>query len=288
MTLPNHKLINHNYKNLEDKYERTKPIRGRSVDVRPIGARRRDWEQVVRVVDRVTGEVLYGGKFHDTNVFLFRPNGNVIFNLNGWHTPTTREFIHNHCPVTSAHISKNKIWLYLAAHGTCNTFVPMPDSEPLEIEYDPESRKYKTDKFLHVKQWVVDRKLAKEQRERVKPFLDYCRVMLSLSDGLVARDRVFEAVRNQELSNAIERTYVPTRDRYEALVELLQDESKWEAVLLQRLRYGNATVTRTANGYIVPVDFMATWFGAVVRTQRDFYTTRDIEVGTRHRQNLVL
>lgn len=280
-------LLNHNYKNLEDKYERTKPIRGRSVDVRPIGARRRDWEQVVRVVDS-TGEVLYGGKFHNTNVFLFRPNGNVIFNLNGWHTPTTREFIHNHCPVTSAHISKNKIWLYLAANGTCNTFVPMPDSEPLELEYDPESRKYKTDKFLRATQRVVDRNLSKEQRERVKPFLDYCRVMLSLSDGLVARDRVFEAVRNQELSNAIERTHVPTRDRYEALVELLQDESKWEAVLLQRLRYGNATVTRTANGYIVPVDFMATWFGAVVRTQRDFYTTRDIEVGTRHRQNLVL
>ena len=288
MTLLNHKLINHNYRNLEDKYERTKPIRGRSVDVRPIGARRRDWEQVVRVVDNATGEVLYGGKFHNTNVFLFRPNGNVIFNLDGWHTPTTREFIHNHCPITSAHISNSKIWLYLAAHGTCNTFVPMPDSASLELEYDPELRKYKTDKFLHAKQWVVDRKLAKEQRERVKPFLDYCRVMLSLSDGFIARDRVFEAVREQELSNAIERTYVPTRDRYETLVELLQDESKWEAVLLQRLRYGNATVTRTANGYSVPVDFMATWFGAVVRTQRDFYTTRDIEVGTRHRQNLVL
>ena len=288
MTLLNHKLINHNYRNLEDKYERTKPIRGRSVDVRPIGARRRDWEQVVRVVDNATGEVLYGGKFHNTNVFLFRPNGNVIFNLDGWHTPTTREFIHNHCPITSAHISNSKIWLYLSANGTCNTFVPMPDSESLELEYDPELRKYKTDKFLHAKQWVVDRKLAKEQRERVKPFLDYCRVMLSLSDGLVAKDRVFEAVRDQELSNAIERTYVPTRDRYETLVELLQDESKWEAVLLQRLRYGNATITRTANGYSVPVDFMATWFGAVVRTQRDFYTTRDIEVGTRHRQNLVL
>lgn len=280
-------LLNHNYEDFKRKYENTKPIRGRSIDVRPIGARRRDWEQVVRVVDS-TGEVLYGGKFHDTDVFLFRPNGNVIFNLNGWHTPTTREFIHNHCPVTSAHISKNKIWLYLAAHGTCNTFVPMPDSEPLEIEYIPESRKYRTDKFLHVKQWVVDRKLAKEQRERVKPFLDYCRVMLSLSDGLVARDRVFEAVRNKELSNAIERTHVPTRDRYEALVELLQDESKWENVLLQRLRYGNATVTKSSIGYHVPVDFMTTWFGAVVRTQRDFYTTRDIEVGTRHRQNLVL
>lgn len=288
MTLLNHKLINHNYRNLEDKYERTKPIRGRSVDVRPIGARRRDWEQVVRVVDNATGEVLYGGKFHNTNVFLFRPNGNVIFSLDGWHTPTTREFIHNHCPITSAHISNSKIWLYLSANGTCNTFVPMPDSESLELEYDPELRKYKTDKFLHAKQWVVDRKLAKEQRERVKPFLDYCRVMLSLSDGFIARDRVFEAVRDQELSNAIERTYVPTRDRYETLVELLQDESKWEAVLLQRLRYGNATVTRTANGYSVPVDFMATWFGAVVRTQRDFYTTRDIEVGTRHRHNLVL
>ena len=49
-------LLNHNYENFKRKYENTKPIRGRSVDVRPIGARRRDWEQVVRVVDRVTGE----------------------------------------------------------------------------------------------------------------------------------------------------------------------------------------------------------------------------------------
>ncbi len=279
---------NHNYEDLKRKYENTKPIRGRSVDVRPIGERRRDWEQVVRVVNPISGEVLYGGKFHNTNVFLFRPNGNVIFNLNGWHTPTTREFIHNHCPVTSAHISKNKIWLYLAANGTCNTFVPMPDSEPLELEYDPELRKYKTDKFLHAKQWVVDRKLAKEQRERVKPFLDYCRVMLSLSDGLITRDRGFEAVRNHVLVNAIERTYVPTRDAYEVLVELLQDESKWETVLLQRVMYGNATVTKSSMGYHVPLEFMTTWFGAVVRTQRDFYTTRDIEVGTRHRHNLVL
>ena len=281
-------LLNHNYEDFKRKYENTTPIRGRSVDVRPIGARRRDREQVVRVVDRVTGEVLYGGKFHNTNVFLFRPNGNVIFNVNGWHTPTTSEFIHNHCPVTSAHISKNKIWLYLAAHGTCNTFVPMPDSEPLEIEYIPESRKYRTDKFLHVKQWVVDRKLAKEQRERVKPFLNYCRVMLSLSDGFIAKERVFNEIKTHPIGSAIARTYVPTRDAYELLVELLQDESKWENVLLQRLRYGNATVTKSSIGYHVPVDFMATWFGAVVRTQRDFYTTRDIEVGTRHRQNLVL
>ena len=32
------------YKNL---WESVKPIRGRSVEVRPIGERRRDWEQIV-------------------------------------------------------------------------------------------------------------------------------------------------------------------------------------------------------------------------------------------------
>lgn len=279
---------NHNYEDLKRKYENTKPIRGRSIDVRPIGERRRDWEQVVRVVNPISGEVMYGGRFHNTNVFLFRPNGNVIFCVNGYHTPTTREFINEHCPVAGASISKSRMWMYFGANGTCNTYVNLPDSKPLEIEYDPESRKYKTDKFLHATQRVVDRNLAKEQRERVRPFLDYCRVMLSLSDGFIAKERVFEAVRDQELSNAIERTYVPTRDIYESLVELLQDESKWETVFLQRLRYGNATVTKSSIGYHVPVDFMATWFGAVVRTQKDFYTTREIEVGTRHRQNLVL
>lgn len=39
--------MNSSYKFYEEKYNKTKPIRGRSTDVRPIGERRRDWETII-------------------------------------------------------------------------------------------------------------------------------------------------------------------------------------------------------------------------------------------------
>ena len=37
-----------NYKSAQQRWELTKPIRGRDTDVRPIGERRRTWERIER------------------------------------------------------------------------------------------------------------------------------------------------------------------------------------------------------------------------------------------------
>ena len=36
------------YKHFQERYDNTKPIRGRAVECRPIARRARDWEQVVK------------------------------------------------------------------------------------------------------------------------------------------------------------------------------------------------------------------------------------------------
>ena len=59
----------------KNKWVDTHPIRGRSSDIRPLGDRRKDWEQVVKV-----DENTYAYRHHATNVITFHADGRVVIN----------------------------------------------------------------------------------------------------------------------------------------------------------------------------------------------------------------
>jgi hypothetical protein len=167
------------YKNL---YNNVKPIRGRSPEVRPIGNRRRDWEQVVRN-DLGNGEYSYAAKFHNTQVVEYMPNHDVILRTQGWHTPSTAEFIHEHSPFTCWKQDK-KLWVRVDnGHGVS----AYPIGDELHLRLD-ENHKYQPTKEIVIKKKVTDRVKAKEARKKVQPFLDWARVFLGMSDGWVMHE----------------------------------------------------------------------------------------------------
>lgn len=167
------------YEHYKNHWEQTKPIRGRSVDVRPIGERRRDWEQITRK-PLVGGEYSYAARLYSTDVVEYLPNGNIILRTGGWETPSTAEFIHEHSPFTS--LKQNcKVWVRVDG-------VMYPVGEQLELRYDEDTGGYAPVNTVLIQKRVVDRAKAKDARAPVMPFLDWAKTFLAMSDGWVMHE----------------------------------------------------------------------------------------------------
>ena len=156
------------YKNLHDK---TKPIRGRAVECRPIGDRRRDWEQI-RMVDESVACRLY-----DTDVVTYHPDGRVTLRCDSWATPTTADFIWTHSPF-KAYKANRKIWV-----DVNNIQYPIPNKG--EIEFHIVEGKWEPTKPVVVEKKVIDRKKSKEAYAPLQKFIEHIRVMLTMSDGWI-------------------------------------------------------------------------------------------------------
>ena len=187
------------YERMKEHFNEVKPIRGRSVEVRPWGDRRRDWEQVIcRVQD--DGQCAYGARMHSTDVMLVMANGDVLFNCGGWYTPTTAAFMNG---LTGAfYVSKtyNRIWLRRSV-GT-EQFCAIIN-QPTLVKWDttnPNYEHYRLAEPSTAMKKVVDPIKAKDERAKIKPFKDYASSVLKLSDGC--------------LSNELTAQYMETTNRY--------------------------------------------------------------------------
>ncbi len=178
------------YRNL---YNNVKPIRGRSPDVRPIGNRRRDHEQIVRN-DLGNGEYSYAAKLYNTQVVEYIPNGDVILRTDGWHTPSTAEFIHEHSPFSCWKQGK-QLWVRMLGGTTNTTVYPIGKELRLRINAD---RRYEPVEPIVLKKKITDRVKAKEARTKVQPFLDWLRVFTSMSDGWVMHETIKQSLGWQE------------------------------------------------------------------------------------------
>ena len=175
-----------NYDYMRNRYENTKPIRGRAVDVRPIDKRRRDWEQIVerKIIEGEATYVAYAARLYDTDVVTYYHDGRIGLRIDGWATPSTAEFIYSWIP-RGAHIFKkyNKLWINIRGSGT----YLIPHNGELRIKKDGE---YNITVLNPVqpKQKVVDRKAIKAVRDRIKPFTDFATAMLKMTEGLITKE----------------------------------------------------------------------------------------------------
>jgi hypothetical protein len=109
------------YNHYKSLYESVKPIRGRAVNVRPIGKRRRDWE-TVRMDGDVVECVLY-----QTPVVRYYPDGKIGVDTGGWVTPSTAEFMYTHSPFMCRK-RNNKIQVNpLGRHTEDAKYYPLPE-----------------------------------------------------------------------------------------------------------------------------------------------------------------
>lgn len=170
------------------RYEKTKPIRGRSTDVRPIGERRRDWETITKkALDDCIWS--YSAKLYQTECVEYLPNGDVILRSGGWSTPSTAEFIHTHSPF-SCWKQGNKLWVRVKGMADIKAY---PLNGELRMNWKGEHTYEPATKVMINKQ-VVDRAKAKAAREPMQPFLNFAKTMLKLSDGWVMHETAKEVL----------------------------------------------------------------------------------------------
>jgi hypothetical protein len=172
------------YNLMKSLYERTKPIRGRSHEVRPISDRRRDWEQVVQDGDK------YGAKLYNTNCVMYCPNGDIEFQSDSWATPTTASFISRYAPYQIMSFKRyNRLWLRLNTTATCDgEAYPIPEKGIFIVKFV--DGKYVPAEIPKVMQRVTDRTKSRNVRLPVESFRNYCKNMLKLADGWVRDELV--------------------------------------------------------------------------------------------------
>lgn len=180
------------YNNFKDRFNNTKPIRGRSTEVKPIAQRRRDWEQVVKryVVEEgaldTEGVDAYGAHLYQTDCILYLPNGDMYVKTGGWATPTTAEFISRYLPRNMRCYKKyNKVWVDYQSQA-----YPIDPTKPTIFRFNKDTEQYTVENPQPMLQKVVDRTKAKEARNKLNAFRNYAKIMLKLADGWVSNELV--------------------------------------------------------------------------------------------------
>lgn len=172
------------YEFMRDRWETTKPIRGRADDIRPIDVRRRDWEQIVRV-PLLSGEYAYAAKLYNTNVVTYYPDGIVKLAIEGWATPLTAQFMTQWTPLhLYVNKFKNMLWVVLDEKRR----VPIPNDGEVRIWFNEALGKWVNLDEKPLMQRVVNRKEMKAERDKVRGFMDYCKTMLNLCEGVIMKD----------------------------------------------------------------------------------------------------
>lgn len=180
------------YNNFKDRFNNTKPIRGRSTEIKPIGQRRRDWETVVKVYVVEDGALeaegvdAYGAHLYQTDCVLYLPNGDLYVKTGGWATPTTAEFISRYLPRNMRCYKKyNKVWVDYQSQA-----YPIDAVKPTIFRFNKDTEQYTVENPQPLQQRVIDRTKAKTAREKLKGFRDFAKVMLKMSDGWVSNELV--------------------------------------------------------------------------------------------------
>jgi hypothetical protein len=189
------------YNKMKEKFNNTKPIRGRAVETKPIADRRRCWETVVKVWVVPNGALdaegieCYGAHLYNTDCVLYAPNGDIYLQSNGYSTPTTSEFMTRYLPYQLRTYKKyNKLWVDGTKVGAMNggefksgAFV-LNNKEKTVLKYNPTQDNYTIENPVKVVQRVIDRTKAKDARAKVKDFKAFAKAMLSIADGWLTED----------------------------------------------------------------------------------------------------
>jgi hypothetical protein len=258
------------YKFYENKFNNTKPIRGRTEEIRPIGQRRRDWEKITRK-DLGQGWYAYCAKLYDTEVVEYHPNGDVVLRIGGWATPTTAEFIHAQSPF--ACFKKNgKLWVRHRTNGDVKVY-PLTN-EPMRFRWLG-AHEYEPAEPVMIKKHVVNRAKAKAAREPMVPFLNWAKAFVSMTDGWLMHETRKQVFGWDDTEKRFKQAAIHGTDKqaYEKLLEAFNTEAPEEVYLDLFCRWANLcdTEKRLAEHYTKEVD----WNGRKFNTSANFY---DIQV----------
>ena len=150
------------YEYYKKKYAETKPIRGRTPEVRPIGQRRRTWETVEK--HDVDGQEVYVCHLYQTDVVKYYPDGSIGLQAGSWATPTTAEFMYTHSPFV-VHKQYGNLWARVHGVDDIKSY-PIPAVGELRLYARMENGQllFEPKDTITIAKRVVDRAKAKDAR----------------------------------------------------------------------------------------------------------------------------
>lgn len=243
------KMLSYNY--YKKVWENTKPIRGRSEDVRPIGQRRRDWEQVVRVLHG-DDEPSFAAKLYGTNVVEYFSNGNIMLRTNGWHTPSTASFIHEHSPFLCWKANKH---LWVRMKGSDNAY-PIGRELLIEPVVNDDKLIYQPVGIKTISKRVVDRHKAKTARAGVMPFLNWVKAFMTLSDGWIMHETRKQVIPFNVAGSKRGFTYLISGEKPSRIYEMIcnAEEDEYLHLLSELCVRITATTERLAETHNYQID----------------------------------
>ena len=177
------KIYYEQFKNLHDSIQ---PIRGRDIQVRPIGKRRRDWEVI-----EMDGDVV-ACRLYNTQVVRYYPDGRIGLRCDHWQTPSTAEFAHMHSPWQCFKRS-GKLWAMVPNGASKYMHYPLPKDG--ELIFKPnENGGWEPASEVVIEKQVVNRDKAKAARAPYQPFLQWAKTFLKLSDGWIMHETRKQAI----------------------------------------------------------------------------------------------
>jgi hypothetical protein len=195
--------------------------------------------------------VSYCATLYGTDVVEYHNNGQVTLRTNGWATPTTAEFMHEHSPFT-VWKQDNKLWARVPTPEGVKAF-PIGEELTLRMVEAPTHgmavQFYEPINRVLINKRVVDRAKAKAAREPLQPFLTWCKAFLAMSDGWVMHE-TRKAVLGWEKNSNSDRMFMPLETHSDfRLLTAPQMEIEPEDVYLRvlccaapRLSYDERTV----------------------------------------------
>ncbi len=177
------------YEAAKQKYESTKPIRGRSTDTRPLGKRRTTWMQITKGVS--DGGEYYAAKLYNTECVKWYANGNMEISVGGWATYTTRDFIAFVLP-SSFKVALVRGEIRISGYrvpkekGLLLTTTPEhADSADIVNNATTPATHYRVQDPEQEYTYSINRAKKKEVFNRFKNFRDWLKGYLSLKEGFI-------------------------------------------------------------------------------------------------------
>jgi hypothetical protein len=176
------------YAGMRAKHESTKPIRGDGANAGliPLGKRNKTQEQLIRKV--IGDQVVYACRLYDTDCIEYWPDGSVLIRDGGHNTQTTGKFIHEWSPFACWR-QYSQLWVRFTKLNRDVVNYPV---SAVGDRYEPYitvdmngSRQWKRVGKQTVTKQIVDRTAMANARAPMKPFLDYAKATLNMSDGWI-------------------------------------------------------------------------------------------------------
>jgi len=162
-------------------HDKTKPIRGRSPEIRPLGQRRDVDIYSVRMSGENVEFVLY-----KTPVITYLPNGDVVVKTNGWSSVSTHQFINQVLGISCYGARRNSIMEARSAEGDVHKYI-IPKDKGITMIHA--GGNWRITQFNTIYEYRLNRKAANAVRKKYADFLNYIKGMVNLRSEMVEPKR---------------------------------------------------------------------------------------------------